>query len=222
MFYNHPLRDAPLDMRMINSSVMIVAGPTQAGKTTFVIKFLDAAHWILKNGVESGKIYWICNEKPVGKNYNPKYDYIEGVPDDFSFVEKNSVVVIDDLMQEVKESAIVTSLFTKLSHHKNVFVIYITQNFFNQSKEEVTRRRNCQYIVLFKNPADVRQIQIIGSQMFPEQPKLLPKANKDAVDAKPHGYLMIDLRQETPDALRIRSHILPHELPMVVYKQVPK
>ena len=68
----------------------------------------------------------------------------------------------------------------------------------------------------------MRQIQIIGSQMFPEQPKLLPKANKDAVDAKPHGYLMIDLRQETPDALRIRSHILPHELPMVVYKQVGK
>lgn len=212
--------NTPLDMRLINSSTMIVAGPTQAGKTTFVKSLLENAHWILKNGIGSGKIYWVCSEKPIDDNYNPTYDYIEGVPDDFDFVDKNSVVVIDDLMQEVKESVAITSLFTKVSHHKKVFVVYITQNFFNQSKEEITRRRNCQYIVLFKNPSDTRQIQTIGAQMYPESVKLLPKAYKDAVSSKPHGYLMLDLRQETPEILRLRARILPHELPMIVYKQV--
>jgi hypothetical protein len=58
--------------------------------------------------------------------------------------------------------------------------------------------------------------------MFPDQPRLLPAAYKDAVSTKPHGYLMLDLRQETPEALRLRTNILPHELPMIVYKQPRK
>ena len=212
--------NTPLDMRLINSSVMIIAGPSQAGKTTFVNNLLKNAHLILRN--EISKVYWISNEKPTGINYHSEYDYIEGIPDDFSFVKTNSIVVIDDLMQEVKECKAITSLFTKLAHHRNAFIIYITQNFFNQSKEELTRRRNCQYIVLFKNPADVRQIRTIGSQMFPERSKLLPAIYKDAVSSRPHGYMLLDLRQETPEILRLRSHILPHELPMIVYKQVSK
>ena len=174
---------------------------------------------MLRDGVN--KIYWICYERPL-HSYNTAWTYIEGVPDDFHFVENNSVVVLDDLMEEARQCSQVTALFTKVSHHKNVFVIYITQNFFNQSKEEITRRRNCQYIVLFKNPADTRQIQIIGGQMFPEQVRLLPAAYKDAVSVKPHGYLMLDIRQETPEALRLGTNVLPHELPMVVYKQVRK
>ena len=35
----------------------------------------------------------------------------------------------------------------------------------------------------------------------------------------PHGYIFIDLRQETEDELRIRSHVLQNEFPMRVYKQ---
>jgi uridine kinase len=205
-------------MRIINSSAMIVAGPSQAGKTTFVNNLVSNAHLILKNKVS--KIHWICNEKPTGDDYHAEYDYIEGVPDDFSFVEKNSIIIIDDLMQEVRESTAITSLFSRVAHHKNAFIIYITQNYFNPSEEERTRRRNCHYTVLFKNPADARQIRTVGSNMFPEQPKLLPAAYRDAVSSTPHGYIFLDLRQETPEILRLRSRILPHELPMVVYKRI--
>ena len=28
------------------------------------------------------KIYWICNERPM-HNYDPNYEYIEGIPEDF-------------------------------------------------------------------------------------------------------------------------------------------
>ena len=207
----------PLDMRLVNSSTMIVAGPTQAGKTTFVKQLLDQAHLVLKDSIS--KIYWICHERPL-YDFNSKYIYIEGIPDDFSFIEANSVVVLDDLMNEARQSPTVTALFTKISHLKNVFIIYISQNFYNQGKEEITRRRNCQYIVLFKNPADANQIQVIGRMMFPEQPRLLPMVYKDVVNSHPHAYLMIDLRQETPDCLRVRSNVLLEQnFPMTVYKQ---
>ena len=58
--------------------------------------------------------------------------------------------------------------------------------------------------------------------MYSTQPRLLPAVFQAAVNAKPHGYIMIDLRQETPEILRLRTSILPHELPMVVYKQLNK
>ena len=157
-------QNKPLDMHLINASSMIVAGPTQAGKTTFVNNLLKNCQVMFKN--EILKIYWICNERPM-HNYDPNYEYIEGIPEDFSFVGNNSIIVLDDLMCEAKDCGLVTSLFTKIAHHRNTFIIYITQNFYAQSKEEVTRCRNCQYIVLFKNPADVRQIQFIGTQMYP-------------------------------------------------------
>ena len=212
-------QDIAFDMRLKHCSTMIVAGPTQAGKTTFVDNLLANAHWLFEE--EISKIYWICNEIPL-QNLNPKYTYIEGLPDDFSFVEKNSVVVIDDLMDAVNDSGQVSKLFTEGTHHKRLFVIYITQNYYMCGKHDITKRRNCQYVVIFKNPADSRQIRTIGDQMFPECHRLLPEAYRDAVKGRAHGYLFIDLRQKTPEFLRIRANVLPHELPMVVYKQTMK
>jgi vacuolar-type H+-ATPase subunit F/Vma7 len=206
-----------IDARLINSSSMIVAGPTQAGKTTFVHGLLNSKHLVFTSQPIS-QIYWICSEIPINKRLD--CTYIAGIPEEegFSFVKHNSIVVIDDLMQEAKDSLHITNLFTKITHHRNCFVIFITQNYFSQSSNEITRRRNCQYVVLFKNPADTSQIHLIASKMFPDNRHFLSKSFKDAV-SRSHGYLLLDLRQETLDDLRVRTNILPHELPMIVYKQ---
>jgi hypothetical protein len=204
------------DLRLVNSSSMIVAGPTQAGKTTFVHELLNLRHLIFKEPITS--IYWVCNEYP---KYDVRRDveYIVGLPTDgFDFVRRNSIVVIDDLMMEAKDSSAITNLFTKVTHHLNCFVIYITQNYFTSTCEDVTRRRNVQYVVLFKNPADVSQIRTIGQKMFPTEPRFLTSTYTNAV-SRPHGYLLLDLRQETPDILRVRSNILLHQFPMMAYKQ---
>jgi hypothetical protein len=206
-----------MDTRLVNSSSMIVAGPTQAGKTTFVHGLLDFKHWIFRNQPIT-QVYWICSEVP---RYGARADvqYIVGIPPEgFDFIKRDSIVIIDDLMEEAKDSLAITNLFTKVAHHKNVFIIFITQNFFNHSKNEITRRRNCQYVVFFKNPADASQVRIIGSKMFPDNPNFLPRVYRDAV-SKAHGYLLLDLRQETPDILRVRTNVLPLQFPITVYKQ---
>ena len=127
--------------------------------------------------------------------------------------------MLDDLLDEAKGNFHVTNLFTKISHHKNCFVLYITHNYCAQSSDEITRRRNSQYVVLFKNPADTSQIRIVANKMFPETPHFLTKTYKNAV-SRAHGYLLLDLRQETADDLRVRSNILPNEFPIIVYKQI--
>src|SRR5277367_3243901 len=98
-----------------------------------------------------------------------------------------------------------------------IFVINITQNFFQNSKESRTGRLNTQYVVMFKNASYVTHIHVIGRQMYPGNPNFLSSVNRKATK-KPHSYLFLDLRQETPEDFRVRSNILRHEFPMKVYK----
>lgn len=65
---------------------------------------------------------------------------------------------------------------------------------------------NTNYMVLFKNPRDITQVDVLGQQMYGK--KAFAKAYKMATDI-PHGYLLIDLKQQTPDQLRLRSNIFP-------------
>ena len=196
-------------------SSMLVSGPTMAGKSTFVHKLLTSKifDWQPTN------IYWYYGGDTIEGLDGRGYILRQGLPDNFLDVPPNSIVVLDDLMNEGKDHAGLTDLFTKLVHHKNLFVINITQNFFQNSKETRTRRLNTQYVVMFKNPSDVTQIHVIGRQMYPGNSTFLTSVNKNATK-KPHSYLFLGLRQETPEDYRVRSHILPHEFPMRIYKQV--
>ena len=137
--------------------------------------------------------------------------FIEELPTSFDDIEPFSVMVLDDLMDESKNHAGVTSLFTRLVHHKSLFLINITQNFFQQTKDPRTRRLNSQYLVIFKNDADQTIVNIISRQMFPNCPTYLIGVYK-YVTQKPHGYVFIDMRQETPDEIRVRTGIVKKTL----------
>jgi hypothetical protein len=106
-------------------SSLIVCDPTMAGKSTFV-------HSLLKDKTIFNKppssVYWFYGgETAEGlekKGYIVKKG---GLPDSFKNIPPNSVVVLDDLMDEAKDHAGITALFTKLVPHKQLFVIHITK-----------------------------------------------------------------------------------------------
>ena len=203
------------DFSLKGGSSMLVSGPTMAGKSTFVHNLLKDMSIFDK---PPAAVYWYYGGESIEGLEDRGYILKNGLPDNFLDVPRDSVVVLDDLMNEAKDHPGVTALFTKLVHHRNLFVINITQNFFQNSKETRTRRLNTQYVVMFKNPSDVTQIHVIGRQMYPGNPNFLTSVNKKATK-KPHSYLFLDLRQETPEDYRVRSNLLQHEFPMKVYKQ---
>ena len=182
------------DFSLKMGSSMLVSGPTMAGKSTFV-------HNLLKDksafNIQPTAIYWYYGGESIDGLEGRGYVLKNGLPENFLDVPHNSVIVLDDLMDEAKDHAGVTALFTKLVHHRNLFVINITQNFFTNSKETRTRRLNAQYVVMFKNPSVVTQIHVIGRQMYPGSPAFLTSVNRKATK-KAHSYLFLDLRQETP------------------------
>ena len=151
---------------------MVVSGPTMCGKSTYVRTLLNDEHIF---GRPPQKVYWFYGQATDDLKSKPGYILHEGLPDSFDYIPPNSVIVLDDLMNEAKDHPGVTNLFTKLVHHKNLFVINITQNFFMRTGETRSRRLNSQYLVLFKNPSDATQIAVIGRQTYLNHPTFLPE-----------------------------------------------
>jgi len=96
--------------------------------------------------------------------------------------------------------------------------MYLTQNLFHQIKQQHTISLNAHYLVVLKSPRDSSRIQHLARQMFPKRSKVLLEAYRDAALGS-HGYLLIDLHQDTPEHLRLRTNIFPFET-QIVY--VPK
>ena len=107
-------------------------------------------------------------------------------------------------------SDVILDLFTKESHHKNISVIFITQNVFHKGKAQRDISWNTKYLVLFKNPRDKAQIQHLARQIHHEDPAFLRDAYIDATRA-PHSNLFIDLSQDCIDEFRFRANIFPDD-----------
>ena len=132
---------------------------------------------------------------------------------DFADDPPAKLIIIDDLMCKAPGKNIV-NLFTKGSHHRNLSVIVITQNLFPRGLREVSL--NSSYIVVFKNPRDKAQMQYLARKICPENPRYVQEVYADAT-SRPHGYLLIDLKQLTPENYRLRTNIFPDEGHQIVY-----
>lgn len=196
-----------------------IIGPTQAGKSHFVIKLLQHCQQFIQPAPT--KIYWAYGEKnekqmDLVQNKSPiPVHFMEGIPDIDEFTpEENNLLILDDLMTAASGSVTVSNLFTRTSHHRNMSVILILQNLYHQGKSMRDISLNAKYTVLFKNPHDKGQIQHMGRQAFPEHPKFLIDAYEQAT-SRPHGYLILDFDQKTTDERRVRTGIFPPEIPLI-------
>ena len=149
-------------------------------------------------------IYWYYGKyKPPSCNL--PICFREGLPELEESVTPK-LVIIDDLMRETDGR--VVDLFTKGCHHGNTSVFFITQNLFHQGKGQRDISLNAHYLVCFKNPRDKSQIRHLAHQVCPEKPLFLQEAYTDAT-SQPHGYLLLDMKQDTPEEYRYRTSIFP-------------
>ena len=137
---------------------MQVVGPTSCGKTHFVRQVLDTPE------LKPFHVEWYYNqpqdEYEAYASKRGRLRMIKGLPDynvdnlhDLNRTRKNVVIVIDDLMEEAKDSKLVSKLFTQC-RHRNVSVILILQNAFPKWKYNNEISRNTMYMILFRSPAD--------------------------------------------------------------------
>ena len=63
-------------------------------------------------------------------------------------------------------------------------------------------------MVVFKNPRDASQMSHLARQIYPGRVKFVKEAFNDATSVQ-YGYLLVDLKQETPEDIRLRATISP-------------
>ena len=127
-------------------------------------------------------------------------------------------MILDDLLNVVYSEQ-VCDLFTKGSHHRNISVILITQNLFHQGKYCRDISLNAKYSVQLKTVRDKQQFMHLARQVYPEDSSGLYKAYLNATE-RPHGYLILDISQDTNDLLRFRTNVFPDEGRLVIYAPV--
>ena len=212
-----------MDLRLVNGAVFQVVGPSGSGKTHFVVNLLS------HNGLfkePTRQIYWLMGtDEGESGDTQKQFKMLKRVKILKGFEEgwqekprKGDVVVIDDLFSESTKEQDFNNMFTKVARHRQVTVIFITQNLFHQGGQHRTRNLNVHYLVIFKNPRDNTVIDYLARQAYPSNRAFLIDAFKDATLDKPHGYLFLDFTQACPDLLRVRSDIF-NPNGVVVYKQ---
>ena len=199
--------------QFLHPTTILISGPTRSGKTSFVVKCIK--HHVFHPMPQ--RIIWFYKEwqenyEQIRQSY-PALEFVHGT--DFQIlngIQQNEInlVIIDDLMSEAAQSKKISNIFTQESHHRNLSLILIVQNFFNHGKEMRTISLNAHYLVLYKNPRDKTQVRTISYQIFPTNPKFLGNLFEHATSS-PYSYLIIDLHPETREEHRILTKIFPPE-----------
>ena len=163
---------------------------------------------------------WYCygEFQPIFNNY-PQIHFHEGLPDisDAAFDgTESTLLILDDLMSDINQ--LVADIFTKISHHRNLSILHLTQNLFDKNKYARTISLNAHYLVLFKNPRDATQFATLARQMYPNASKFAIEAYKDATSA-PCGYLLIDLKSEQDERCRLRTNVFRGEMQCVYVRK---
>ena len=184
-----------------------ISGPSSCGKTQWTLRFIKHVNQMVSPNIDN--ILWCYGVYQDIFNEQKNIEFHDGLPNENMFDGKRkTLLIIDDLMSQADDR--VENIFTRLSHHMNVSVLFLTQNLFFKSKQARTISLNSHYIVVFKNARDALQISNLARQMYPGNSKYMVEAFKDATSG-PYGYLLIDMKPYTEEAYRLRTNIFPGE-----------
>ena len=188
-------------------STFLITGPSGSGKSQLCLTIVQNLEHIFDKPPLRLIICHACEQdlyREIKQKSPIPVDLVKGLPVDLK-PPRQSLVMIDDLQENCKT---ISHWFTKYSHHLECSVLYLTQNLFLRDPHHRTCSLNAHILVIFKSPRDKSAIFHLARQMMPTNSKFLLNAYELATQ-KPHGYLVINLKQDTPDILRYRDNILP-------------
>ena len=196
----------------------IISGPTGSGKSTFIFRILENVSVMFKDKVAKIFYFYKVWQSLFERIQNRNVTFIKGLPNE-DIIEKisdskHNLLILDDMQMSALNSSFIANLFSRESHHKNLSVFLVLQNFFHQGKYGRDISLNSYYLILFRNKRDKNIIKILGAQIG--LGKELENVYLDATN-EAYGYIMIDLTPTGDSAYMLRSHIFPDEY-LIVYK----
>ena len=203
------------DSRLFHPSTMLIVGPSSSGKTTFTLNLLEHKDSIFRDNGPGFVILiyetWqssydvMVNNKLVDLSIK-WLDNIEYLKELFTENKDKggTLLIIDDQMQRIDNNLV--EIFTIYSHHFKVTCLLLTQSLFLSNKIYRIISLNSNYIVLMKNTRDSSSVTMLAKQTHPFRTRFVSDSYLTAT-RNPYTYLLLDLRQETPEILRLRADI---------------
>ena len=206
------------DLRLKKNFKIFLSGPSGCGKTTFITDLITNLDQI---SVDPPKkvIYFYKEwqtkftdmEQTLGVNFIEDNDMIVEQIKDFSVP---ALVIFDDMLNSENLKA-VAQLFTVFGRHLDLCLAFLTQRLFNNNEFFRQISQNSDYIGVFKNPRNSREIRTLASQITPKTLELLTiyqKATKE-----PYSYVLINLTQEGLPQLKYISNVFSKNHVVNVY-----
>lgn len=197
---------------------IFISGPSQSGKTFLTAKIINNAKGMFED--YPNKIVYAYSEKQplfgTLKAFNKNLIFYQGIPsqsdlEEWSVERKHVLLILDDLMPGVCNSADSLNLFTIKAHHLRISVIFIAQNLYPPGRYSRTISLNIHYFLLFRNRRDTRQVETLARQIFDKDKKAFMSVYQSSTSGL-FKYLLIDIHPRSePDIFRVRTHILPGE-----------
>ena len=188
----------------------ILFGPSQSGKTTFLLKLVYYADKIFE--VPPQSVYY-CYSDPKNKRIRDFYNLgavtVLGLPSEelLDKCEKPALIILDDLLKEASESYLL-DLFSKYVHHKELAVFFVSQSLYE--KKMKIARINSQYLFIMNSPSDDLHIRTLGTQLFTKQLDYFMDAYRQATKEN-YSYLMINVHPTTKRFMKLCTNIFPDE-----------
>ena len=165
---------------------MAVCGPSCCGKTALNFEML----LICTFSQEFQTIYYFYQQnQPKFQSLEKKLNILFKKFSNFEILSEleNCLLVFDTSCEEIFNDTEISNLGTT-GRHRNVSVIYVKHNLFEQSRWSRTIDLNTTHIILFKSPCDTQKISFIGRQLNNAQ---FLKENYELATKKPFGHLSI-------------------------------
>lgn len=210
------------DLKFQCPSAVCISGPSQCGKSTLIVKLIKQRQQMFSHNFT--KCFYcqpvnLClKNNPIFEQilkFFPTAELICGLPDVTKLAldsdESHKLLIINDLMSQVLESAEIVNLLSVQIHHSNITALITLHNVYFTSKFSKTIRRNFNYNIFFYNRLDLQELKCLSIQLG-KSPNFLQECFNFLTSKFPHenAYLLIDGHYKSKiKSLYVRSHIFP-------------
>lgn len=168
---------------------IIVAGASGAGKTEIVKKMVKE----IRNDFESIHYCYPDYLTDIPTEFDADVHYHPGIftTRELSSVKDHSLLIIDDLMVEASSSSDINKLFTVIGRKRNISVILLVQNLYQQGKHFRNIRLNATGFILFKFRAafdvNLRLLKDLGLKAT------IKRSHLEGALSRKYSYLFVDI-----------------------------
>lgn len=196
-------------------SSICLTGMSFSGKTVIALKILENIKYLFV-GNPIKKIIYCCGSKmkPDFSKITLPLEFVHGMPTEEHFEHRDSVIVLDDLMESISGQKSATLMATQIAHHHGITFIYLLQNIFEKNLR--TLSINCHAFIFTKYTRSKDQLQVFFRQIAPKEWRDYMEFYEMVCKRKDWPYILVDVSAWGRDNFRLRTDIFPDDEKVLV------